>query len=140
MATVEGARLDRISDPASLEVVADVVARLPSRNRCRHGAPIVCGVFDGDVPRALGRAVPVDPWASRVAHPRRLHPSNGLVILGWYVDVVVGRGDAHRGANIFLMIHRKRVGDHPAEAESRGEDTRGVDAKVLFHEGERVIE
>ena len=97
-------------------------------------------MLDGDVLRALGRAAPVDPRTGGIIHAGRLHPRDGLVGLGWYVDVVIGRGDAHGRAKILLVVHREAIGFHPSEAESDREDARYVDAQLRFEQLEHVVE
>ena len=64
----------------------------------------------------------------------------GSCDLGGDVDVVVGRRHADAGANDLLTSHGQRVAVHAAEAEPEHEDTRFVDASVLFNEGENVVE
>ena len=97
-------------------------------------------MFYGDELRTLSRTGTINPWTSGVTHARRLHPCNRFVSFRRNVDVVVGRGNADGSANILLMIHRERIGDHAAKTEPGCEHARRIDTQVLLYESQDIIE
>lgn len=106
MTAIEGAHFGGMVLVASFKVVTHMVAVFPGGDVPRYGAIVVFGLFQTQPFRAVGAAVLV-PWICGVAHTGGLHPGNGLVGLPGEPDVVVGRGNAHCGANVFLMIRRQ---------------------------------